>query len=80
MFYFLCIYPNNLGETPFDIAIREHAPKSVEIMLEMLSGNPKYNYSKYLQKHFMKLLNMNSQAFQRFLNICTFKINRFFKC
>lgn len=60
MFYFLCIYPNNLGETPFDIAIKEHAPRSVEIMIEMLSKNPKYNYSKYLQKHFMKLLDMNS--------------------
>lgn len=79
-FYFNSIYPNNEGVSPLDIALHEHAPRSVELMLDMLSSKPKYNYSKYLMRHFYKLLEMKSESFYKFLSICTFKIDRFFKC
>eukprot|EP00347_Sterkiella_histriomuscorum_P019266 403342303 len=79
-YYFLSIYPNNDGVSPLEIALNQHAPRAVELMLDMISSRPKYNYSKYLIKHFYKLLEMKSESFSKFLSICTFKIDRFFKC
>lgn len=47
-YYFSVVYPNNKGLTPLDIAIHERASRSVEIMLDMLSARPSYNFSKYI--------------------------------
>ena len=48
-FIFLVVIPNNRGETPFDIAIQEHAPRAIEIMLDIMCIKPKYNFfSKYI--------------------------------
>jgi ankyrin repeat protein len=47
-FYFSVVYPNNSGVTPLDIAISERASRSIEIMLDMLSARPHYNFSKYI--------------------------------
>ena len=30
------IYPNSMGDSPFDIAIRNQSPKNLELMLNML--------------------------------------------
>ena len=78
-FIFLVVYPNNQGITPLDVAIKEHSPRAIEIMFEILNIRPRYNYSKYIQKDFYFLLQLNSQAFLKFLGNCTFKITKFFK-
>jgi hypothetical protein len=78
-YFFSVVYPNNYGETPLDLAIRERASRSVEIMLEMLAARPYYNFSKYIQKHFYTLLQMKSVSFEKFLEGCTFKISLSFK-
>jgi hypothetical protein len=71
---FYLLYPDDKGDTPFDIAMRENANKCIETMLDMLSYNPNYNYSKYLQKHIYELLNMQSDSVRNYLNSCTFEI------
>lgn len=48
MFYFSVVYPNMEGLTPLDIAIKERASRAVEMMLDMLSQRPHYNFSKYV--------------------------------
>lgn len=78
-YFFSVVYPNNQGLTPFDIAIKEKSSKSIEIMLDMLQKRPQYNFSKYVQKHFHKLFEMNSVSFERFFEGCTFKIGLSFK-
>lgn len=47
-YIFYLLYPDDKGETPFDLAMKENAHKCVELMLDMLSYNPNYNYSKYI--------------------------------
>lgn len=74
-FLFYVIFPDNRGVTPLETALREHAPKCVEIMLEMLRLRPHYLFSKYLRKHFYELLDMQSLSFDNYLETCTFKIN-----
>ena len=78
-FYFSVIYPDKNGLTPLEIAIQKRASRPVEIMLDMLSCRPDYNFSKYLQKHFYTLLEMKSLSFEKFLSGCTFSIAMNFK-
>ena len=35
-FYFYSLYPNNNGETPLDIAVRDQSTNSVDSMFDML--------------------------------------------
>ena len=52
------------------------AYRAAEIMLDMLSQvQPKYNFSKYLQKHFLTFLDLNSLYFDQFLASSTIKLN-----
>lgn len=79
-FLFTGVLANNNGDTPLDLAIKDQSVKSIESILDMLAYRPNYNFSKYLNKHIYTLMEMRSASFERFLETCSFRINKPFRC
>src|SRR5687768_9331674 len=48
---FSVVCPDNKGNSPFDIAIKNQSPKNIEIMLEMLISMEEYSLSQFVKKH-----------------------------
>jgi hypothetical protein len=71
--FFHAVYPNQEGQTPFDIAVKSQSPKSVELMLSMFIELSEFRLSKFVRKHFSELLGMGLTVYEKYLGSCMFK-------
>ena len=62
---------NNKDESPFDMAMKKFTPRSIDVLLDILSINDNYDYFIYLKKHLFRLLEMKSDKFERFFDECS---------
>jgi hypothetical protein len=62
---------NNHGHTPLNLAIKKYNKDCIEAMLETLNlSTTHYDYLKHLKPHFIQLLEMKSDVFERFFDHC----------
>lgn len=64
---------DNSHKTPLDYAIKNNEAKIVETILNSLIKIDHFSLSKMVYRHFSKIfVNMNSKAFEAYLNSCYF--------
>ncbi|CDW74810.1 UNKNOWN [Stylonychia lemnae] len=68
--YYL-LFMNNKDESPFDLSMKNFTPRSIDILLDILSINDNYDYFIFLKKHLFRLLEMKSDKFERFFDECS---------
>ena len=61
------------GNTPLHIAIKNEAPKSIEMILKAMEPISHYRLSKLFYELFPDLFKSGVNAFEEFLGLCTFK-------
>jgi len=68
------LYPNFYNNNAFDIAMFKKSPRSIEVMLLMLSKLPHFSISKWIMPHFQELLTMDLKAFDEFMATSLFQM------
>ena len=68
----LCLRDND-GNTPLHLAIKNEAPKSIEMILQGLGGLPHLRLSNLFFPLFPELFKSGVTAFETFLGNCTFR-------
>jgi hypothetical protein len=69
----LILTPDEKGDNALDLAIKGNTPKSLDLMIDMLSWTKNGTITRMMLKCFPKLMFIQSEIFQQFLNNITFK-------